>query len=158
MTEICVDSDRNGDSLLQSSNLQSSSSIQMLGFAADGAPQPTKASGSASLNHNHLIHKERKERANSKTSVHTSARSEPDLDTIMPLPGSGFYRGNQAAYQRLPLEDGSDSGTESDSGSKEGEGPCSPQIASFTTVEVGYHPFPPDPFPLHSHTEGKGLA
>lgn len=128
MTEILVESLDQEGGVVQP-NMQSSASIQMQGFAADGVLDPLhvakKTQGDSA---------EKRDRANSRASMPTSVRSEPDLDTIMPLPGSGFYRKSQGGYQRVPGE-GSDTDSEGSGAGGEGS-PYSTAIASFTTVEV----------------------
>ncbi len=112
MTEILVASLEDEDTLVQPLHRQSSASIQMQGFAADeSAASP-----------NSFVFKDQRDRTSSRASQYTSVHSEPDLDTIMPLPGHMKAHGG---YHSLPGE-GSDS---------DGEG-SSPTIASFTTVEV----------------------
>lgn len=122
MTEILVESLDVEGAVVQP-DLQSTGSIQMHGFAADGTPDHADKTFLYRI-------ESKRERASSKASA--SLRSEPDLDTIMPLPGSAFYKRAQGdGYQRLPGE-GSDTDSEGGDGS-----PYSPTIASFTTVEVG---------------------
>lgn len=78
-----------------------------------------------------LCEVDRRERAGSRFSMPASLRSEPDLDTIMPLPGymlgraGGDGRGGEG-YQHQDSEESEDGR----------ENTLSP---SFTTVEVGIH-------------------
>ena len=128
MTEILVESLGAEDGIVQP-NLHSNGPIQLQGFAAD------EPRGERSLTSSSRVEseRERRERANSRASVRDSVRSEPDLDTIMPLPGASFYK---RGYQHVPGE-GSD--TDSEGSGVEGGGINSPYgtaIASFTTVEV----------------------
>lgn len=112
MTEILVQSLDGEDTVVHPNLQSSSSSIQMQGFAASGTFEP--------------VGEDRRARASSRVSMPVSFRSEPDLDTIMPLPGTR----DRTGYQHLTGE-GSD--TESDTGE---DGNVYSPIASFTTVEV----------------------
>lgn len=133
MTEILVRSIEDEGTVVQPVHLQTDvSSIQMQGFAADqsplslswssagGATDDRRQAAASSLG-------EMRDRASSRASQPTSVRSEPDLDTIMPLPHSTYSRRGDG-YSRIPGE-GSDTDSASDG---EGHSP-----ASFTTVEVG---------------------
>ena len=103
-----------GDAVQQPA-LQFNSPIQMRGFAADGPSLPFVVKDSRAQ-------EEERDRSHSRASMPVSIRSEPDLDTIMPLSGR--------QYQRIGSEEKSDS----DDGS---EG--NPQTSSFTNVEVMDH-------------------
>lgn len=138
MTEILVESLDEEISVVQPT-LQTNSSIQMQGFAADASVALGQvASPPAAMTdpYGFTDSSERRDRTSSKASVPTSVRSEPDLDTILPLPGVGLSRrpggrgGGGGGYQRLS-GDGSD--TESE-GSGEAGGTTG--IATFTKVEV----------------------
>ena len=114
MTEILVHSIEDEQAVVRPVPRQTNaSSIQMLGFAAD---QSTLSMSTRS----DRFQASGRERVNSRTSQYNSVRSEPDLDTIMPLlpPGSSSNR-------RGPYDSDSESG---------GDPAQSP--ASFTTVEV----------------------
>ncbi len=126
MTEILVQSLEEEGGVVRPSQLdiQFSSSIQMQGFAAADGPSTTS-------DHALAESRDRRDRASSRNSVPASLKSEPDVDTIMPLPPSSFYpRGQGGGGYLRARGEGSDS--EDD---REG-GPYSPTMASFTAVEV----------------------
>ena len=134
MTEILVRSIEDEDTVVQPLHRRGSgSSIQMQGFAADqtlllGETGSTNTATDDRFQHSYQSAaasgwERGRERAHSRASQPTSVRSEPDLDTIMPLPGSAFTR-NGGGYHRLPGE-GSDTDSE-----------CANSPASFTAVEV----------------------
>lgn len=131
MTEILVQSLEEEGGVVRPSqpDLQFTSSIQMQGFAA-AVDSGTTATSTAIAGGG----RERRDRANSRNSAPAdSLRSEPDVDTIMPLPPSSLYpRGQLGSYLRVRGGEGSDS--------EDGEGgvysPTSPTLASFTPVEV----------------------
>ena len=139
MTEILVES-LDADGAVVQPELQALGPIQLQGFAAGGSPEATPArvshgSGKYSIQSAEKA-QEKRERANSRASMPTttSLKSEPDLDTIMPLPGSAFYsnKRGQSGYQRLA--EGSD--TDSEGSGVDGSPYAGHTIASFTTVEV----------------------
>lgn len=121
-----------------------STSIQLQGLVADnpgaaiGLSGSRGAGGTGSLPEKRLRDSltdvDRRERVCSRVSMPASLKSEPDLDTIMPLPGSGVLSRTAAG--------GYDGGGEEEEchseGSEEnGEDHISP---SFTTVEVSLQP------------------
>lgn len=141
MTEILVESLDVPGAVVQP-ELQAVGPIPLQGFAAAGSPgATTRVSRGGSQYSIQTAERERerekRERANSRASVPTttSLKSEPDLDTIMPLPGSAYYKHRgQSGYHHLQGE-GSDTDSE---GSGTDRSPYAGHtIASFTTVEVG---------------------
>ena len=128
-------------------HLQSTStSIQLKGLVADNPDVPV-ATPNSTLERSHagkrqldnLTEAEKRERANSRHSIPASLKSEPDLDTIMPLPGTymlsraagGVGNGRKGSL----LGGGEDYQDHHSQGSEDGrENSYSP---SFTTVEVG---------------------
>ena len=114
MTEILVGSldDGNGTTVVQPE--VPSAMVQMQGFVA---------SSSRRSEYGGYVIPEGRDRGNSVPT--TSLRSEPDLDTIMPLPGTSYYHG------RSQTVGGGGGGSDSDSDGGEGAG-----NTSFTSVEV----------------------
>ena len=145
MTEILVQSLDEDESEIQAVQLPTNAaSIQMQGFAADG----TVAGGAGPLALSFSSHsssassgggggkmsssQQSRGRERGYSQPTASVKSEPDLDTIMPLPGfggGGVLEGKGAGYRRLAEED-SDTGSDG-SGGYNSQGP-----SSFTTVEV----------------------
>lgn len=127
MTEILVGSidDENGTAIVQPIV---PSSIQMQGFVASSSHRSESGS---------YVLPEGRDRVNSMPT--TSLRSEPDLDTIMPLPGTSYRHGrSQTAYTSLAgggHGGGGGSDTDSDEGGG-GGGDYGAGNASFTAVEV----------------------
>lgn len=121
MAEILVGSidDGNGTNVVQPIV---PSSIQMQGFVA---------SHSSRVSESGYVLPEDRDRVNSMAPT-TSLRSEPDLDTIMPLPGTSYRHGrSQTGYSTLAAAGG---GSDTDSDGEGGE--YSPGNTSFTAVEV----------------------
>ena len=126
MTEIRVSSP-----IVAKEDITVNSSIQLRGFATDGGgtpPDPSIFYGCDQA----AVNMEKRERTNSRVSIPVSVKSEPDVDTIMPLPiMGGFYN---RGYQHECMEESPDISDEENGVIYNVH---NNQTASFTTVEVG---------------------